>query len=119
MAEQTEGVLSVWNGDAWVPVVIPGPPPTWRDVIRAMRAENVRLRPVGDTSDADDRTWQLVDVHDNELGCVTHETGYWGEEWTVAFTYECGPSTRIGAAALEPAAVLALARISGLIGGAS
>lgn len=98
--------------------VIDGPDPTWRDVIRAMRAEDVRLRPLGDTSDVpDNRSWQLVDRHGNELGQIAHETGYWGEEWTVSFAYELGPSTRLGAPALEPADVLDLARISGLIGG--
>lgn len=96
------------------------PEPTWRDVFRAMRAEEVRLRSFGDTSDAvDHRVWQLIDRHDNELGHISHETGYWGEEWTVAFKDECGPATTVMAAALEPTVVLALARISGLIGGTS
>ena len=93
------------------------PEPTWRDVIRAMRAEGIHLRPLYDIADWPvDRTWQLIDHHGSELGIVTHETSYAGEEWTLALSYERGPSTRIGAEALQPADVLAAARIAGLIG---
>lgn len=91
--------------------------PTWRDVIRAMRAENIRLRPLYDIANwPADRTWQLIDRHGNELGIVTHETSYAGEDWALALSYERGPSTRIGAEALEPTDVLAVARLAGLIG---
>ncbi len=93
------------------------PEPTWRDVIRAMRAEGIHLRPLYDIADWPvDRTWQLIDHHGSELGIVTHETSYAGEEWTLALSYERGPSTRIGAEALQPADVLAAARLAGLIG---
>jgi hypothetical protein len=99
---------------------IDGPDPTWRDVFRAMRAENVRLRRfVHASGSADRNAWKLWDSHDNELGCIVRETGYGREEWTVSFTYERGPAASISAAQLRPVDVLTLARISGLIGGAS
>lgn len=116
MAEQTENLPRVWDGTAWVPVIIPGPPPDWAD-LREM-ARNAGWTPEGRLSWS---TWSRRDDRGSDLS-----TGWALVQWTARSISLVGPGTghrgmRSAVDLIDPTPdkVLAAARLVGLIGGAS